>query len=112
MIDWYLPTIQMLTGCVQLKQTQASQVGLVMVAEQQPFSASAQHTTPGRPLFVAAKLIAFSYEISTPAHKSAGGYRAFTGNEIAALLANWVWTNHKRACPQVGTLATMDALLA
>lgn len=32
---------------------------------------------------------------------SPGGYHAFTGNEIGALLADWMWTNHKRRHPQV-----------
>mmetsp|Transcript_30392 Transcript_30392/g.79059 ORF Transcript_30392/g.79059 Transcript_30392/m.79059 type:complete len:625 (+) Transcript_30392:1234-3108(+) len=30
-----------------------------------------------------------------------GGWRAFTGNEMAALLAHWIWSNFKRAHPQV-----------
>jgi len=28
-----------------------------------------------------------------------GGYHAFTGNEIGALLADWLWTNYKRTHP-------------
>ncbi|KAF5841193.1 phosphoglucomutase, partial [Dunaliella salina] len=32
---------------------------------------------------------------------TSGGWRAFTGNEMAALIAHWVWANYRRTHPQV-----------